>query len=153
MSAVLKPTSGLRPMTEDDLETVMTIERQTYPFPWTFGIFHDCMHVGYCCWVYELDDDIEAYAVMSVGANEAHILTLVVRESSRGLGLGRMMLQFLKDTAVQHKADTLLLEVRPSNDIALQLYRSFGFHDLGVRPNYYPAESGREDALIMAMSI
>ena len=153
MSAVLKPTSGLRPMTEDDLETIMEIERQTYPFPWTFGIFHDCMHVGYCCWVYELDDDIEAYAVMSVGANEAHILTLVVRESSRGQGLGRMMLQFLKDTAEQHKADTLLLEVRPTNEVALQLYRSFGFNDIGVRPNYYPAESGREDAVIMAMNI
>lgn len=153
MSAVLKPTSGLRPMSEEDLESVMAIERQTYPFPWTFGIFHDCMHVGYCCWVYELDDDIEAYAVMSVGANEAHILTLVVRESSRGQGIGRMMLQFLKDAAVQHKADTLLLEVRPSNDVAINLYRSFGFNDLGIRPNYYPAESGREDALIMAKSL
>lgn len=153
MSAVIKPAIGLRHMTEDDLETVMTIERETYPFPWTFGIFHDCMHVGYSCWVYELDNEIEAYAVMSVGADEAHILTLVVRENSRGQGLGRMMLQFLKDTAVQYKADTLLLEVRPSNDVALQLYRSFGFNDLAVRPNYYPAESGREDALIMAMSI
>jgi len=153
MSAVLQPTTGLRPMTEDDLEGVMAIERETYPFPWTFGIFHDCMHVGYSCWVYESDDEIEAYAIMSVGADEAHILTLVVRESRRGQGLGRMLLQFLKDTAVKYKADTLLLEVRPSNDVAIQLYRSFGFNDLAVRPNYYPSESGREDALIMAMSI
>jgi ribosomal-protein-alanine N-acetyltransferase len=59
----------------------------------------------------------------------------------------------LKDIAVQHKADTLLLEVRPTNEIAVNLYRSFGFNDLAIRPNYYPSENGREDALIMAMSI
>lgn len=153
MSAVIKPKSGLRPMSEDDLEAIILIERETYPFPWTRGIFHDCLHVGYSCWTYVLDDEIEAYAVMSVGADEAHILTLVVREGSRGQGLGRMILQYLKDTAVQHKADTLLLEVRPSNHIAIQLYNSFGFNDLAVRPNYYPADAGREDALIMAMSI
>jgi len=153
MSAVIKPTSGLRPMTEGDLEVIMDIERETYPYPWTQGIFYDCMHVGYSCWAYEFDDEIEAYAVMSIGADEAHILTLVVRESSRGQGLGRMVLQYLKDTAVQHKADTLLLEVRPSNRVAIQLYNSFGFNDLAVRPNYYPADDGREDALIMAMSI
>ncbi len=153
MSAVVKTTSGLRQMSEDDLEEIMVIERATYPFPWTFGIFHDCMHVGYSCWVYEADDGIEAYAVMSIGAEEAHILTLVVRESSRNQGLGRIMLQFLKNTAKQYKADTLLLEVRPSNHIAIKLYSSFGFNDLAIRPNYYPAESGREDALIMAMNI
>jgi ribosomal-protein-alanine N-acetyltransferase len=153
MSAVLKPTDGIRPMNEDDLEQIMAIERATYKFPWTLGIFHDCLHVGYCCWVYENEDGVEAYAVMSVGADEAHILTLVVKESSRGQGLGRMMLTFLKEIAVEHKADTLLLEVRPSNEVAINLYRSFGFNDLAIRPNYYPSESGREDALIMAMSI
>lgn len=153
MSAVLKPASDLRPMTEEDLESVMVIEQQTYSFPWTLGIFRDCLHVGYSCWVYEQNDDIEAYAVMSIGADEAHILTLVVRESSRGQGFGRKMLEFLRDVAKKHKADTLLLEVRPSNQIAIQLYRSFGFNDLAMRPNYYPAETGREDALIMAMSI
>lgn len=140
-------------MTEDDIDRIMDIERATYKYPWTVGIFHDCLHVGYCCWVYDRDDEIEAYAVMSVGADEAHILTLVVKESSRGQGLGRRMLTYLKDVAVQHKADTLLLEVRPSNDVAINLYRSFGFNDLAIRPNYYPSDAGREDALIMAMNI
>jgi ribosomal-protein-alanine N-acetyltransferase len=153
MSAVLKPTDGIRPMTEDDIDQIMAIERATYKYPWTVGIFHDCLHVGYCCWVYELENEIDAYAVMSVGADEAHILTLVVKESSRGQGLGRTMLTYLKDIAVQHKADTLLLEVRPSNAVAINLYRSFGFNDLAIRPNYYPSDAGREDALIMAMSI
>jgi len=140
-------------MSEDDLEAIMVIERETYPYPWTEGIFYDCMRVCYSSRVYEFDDEIEAHAVMSVGADEAHILTLVVRTSSRGQGLGRVVLQYLKDAAVQHKADTLLLEVRPSNRVAIQLYNSFGFNDLAIRPNYYPADDGREDALIMAMSI
>ena len=79
MSAVLTPRNGLRQMTEDDLETVVMIESASYPFPWSFGIFRDCLHVGYTCQVYEIDKEVVAYAVMSIGADEAHILTLVVR--------------------------------------------------------------------------
>ena len=68
MSAILKPHTGLRPMREDDLETIMSIEQDTYRYPWTRGIFQDCLHVGYSCWVYESEAGIEAYGVMSMGA-------------------------------------------------------------------------------------
>jgi len=153
MSAILKPRLGVRPMTEDDLDQVMGIESQTYVFPWTRGIFRDCLHVGYCCWVYESGDDVEAYSVMSVGAGEAHILTIVVKESCRGQGLGKLMLELLLEIAQGHRVDTVLLEVRPSNKIAVSLYRNMGFNEVGLRPNYYPAVDGREDALIMALPI
>ena len=153
MNAILKPRLGIRPMTEDDLEKVIAIEEQTYQFPWTPGIFRDCLHVGYCCWVYESDDDVEVYGVMSIGAGEAHILTIVVREESRGQGLGKLMLGHLLEIAEHHKVTTVLLEVRPSNKVAIQLYRNSGFNEVGLRPNYYPADDGREDALIMALPI
>jgi len=153
MSAVITPRNGLRQMVEDDLETVVKIESASYPFPWTFGIFHDCLHVGYTCRVYEIDNEVVAYAVMSIGAGEAHILTLVVREDCRKSGLGNMFMKNMLLIAKQHHVETMLLEVRPSNLNAIRLYRTLGFNELGVRPDYYPAENGREDALIMALHL
>ena len=152
MSAILKPHTGLRPMQEDDLESIMSIEQDTYRHPWTRGIFRDCLHVGYSCWVYESDAGIEAYGVMSLGAGEAHILTIVVYTFSRGKGLGKMLMQHMLQLAKARKVHTVLLEVRPSNKLAIGLYHKLGFNEVGIRPNYYPAEKGREDALIMALA-
>jgi len=152
MSAILKPHIGLRPMHEEDLDTIMGIEQDTYHYPWTRGIFRDCLQVGYSCWVYESEAGIEAYGVMSLGAGEAHILTLVVYAFSRGKGLGKIMLEHLLQLARSRKVHSVLLEVRPSNKIAIQLYHKLGFNEVGIRPNYYPAEEGREDALIMALT-
>ena len=152
MSAVLQSHEVLRPMTGQDLDAVMQIEQETYHFPWTRGIFQDCLRVGYGCWVYEVADKVQAYAVMSNGAGEAHILTLVVKKSARGCGIGKLMLRFMLDQARRYAVETVLLEVRPSNPVAIALYRNHGFNELGLRPNYYPSEDGREDALIMALS-
>ena len=153
MSAVLQSREYVRKMTEEDLLSVIEIEEASYPFPWTHGIFRDCLHIGYSCWVYEVDDVIQAYAVMSTGAGEAHILTLVVKDEYRGQGIGKMLMRFLIDLARQYHVETILLEVRPSNKIAVKLYEKLGFNELGLRPDYYPAENGREDALIMALNV
>lgn len=139
-------------MREDDLEMVMNIEKDTYRYPWTRGIFRDCLNVGYSCWVYESESGIEAYGVMSLGAGEAHILTIVVYAFSRGKGIGKTMLSHLLQLAKGHKVSQVLLEVRPSNKIAINLYHALGFNEVGIRPNYYPADEGREDALIMALT-
>lgn len=154
MSAMLESASGrFRSMTEADLLQIMEIERRAYPYPWTPGILRDCLRVGYACWVYEVDAVIHAYGVMSVAAGEAHILNLCVRTESQGQGLGGKMLTQLIALARRHGADTLLLEVRPSNLSALRLYQRQGFNEVGTRKNYYPAEQGREDALILALAL
>lgn len=154
MSAMLESASGrFRSMTEADLPQIMEIERRAYPYPWTPGILRDCLRVGYACWVYEVDAVIHAYGVMSVAAGEAHILNLCVRTESQGQGLGGKMLTQLIALARRHGADTLLLEVRPSNLPALRLYQRQGFNEVGTRKNYYPAEQGREDALILALAL
>jgi [ribosomal protein S18]-alanine N-acetyltransferase len=154
MSAMLESANGrFRSMTEADLLQIMEIERRAYPYPWTPGILRDCLRVGYACWVYEVDAVIHAYGVMSVAAGEAHILNLCVRTESQGQGLGGKMLTQLIALARRHGADTLLLEVRPSNLPALRLYQSQGFNEVGTRKNYYPAEQGREDALILALAL
>ena len=154
MSAVLKDAMLIfRPMVEDDLPGVMRIEQAAYQFPWTETIFRDCLRVGYCCWALESDDELVAHGVMSVAAGESHILNLCVHPDSQNIGLGKDMLNHLIEIARHHGAEMVFLEVRPSNEAAIQLYMSAGFDEVGTRNDYYPAESGREDALIMARNI
>lgn len=143
----------IRGMMEADIDTVMAIELQVYPFPWTAGIFRDCMRVGYNCWIMECDNEIHGYGIMMLGGGDAHVLNLCVKPESRGEGLGRMMLTHMMDSVRRLAIETLLLEVRPSNHAAIQLYHSVGFNEIGVRKNYYPAENGREDALILALHL
>lgn len=140
----------LRPMLLSDLTQVMKIERRCYPFPWTQGIFQDCMRVGYCCLVAEYLSEIQAYGIASVSAQEGHIMNLCVTPDARRQGLGRQLLQALLDHAQEHYADTVFLEVRPTNKTAIKLYRNMGFNEVGLRKDYYPAEQGREDALVFA---
>ncbi len=154
MSAVINMSPDrIRHMTPDDLDAVMEIETAIYDYPWTRGIFQDCMRVGYQCRVYQQDHEIKAYSVLSLGAAEAHVLTLCVRPDSQQQGLGRMMMEHMIELAGQAGAETILLEVRPSNTHAIRLYQQLGFNEVGSRPDYYPAAEGREDALIMARSL
>ena len=148
MSAVLKGEQPLvRPMREPDLRRVLAIERGAYGFPWSPGIFRDCLQVGYCCWVLERNRQVDGYGIMQVAVGEAHVLNLCVAPEAHGEGLGRVLLRALMDVATDHGADNVLLEVRPSNTTALALYRSEGFRTIGSRRGYYPAHGGREDAL------
>lgn len=153
MSAVLESSIALRPLTADDLGAVMAIESRAYEFPWTAGIFRDCLRVGYCCWCCEDNGELLGYGVMSVAAGESHILNLTVRPESQRCGIGARLMRHFMQLARRHEADIILLEVRPSNGAALALYRKLGFNEIGVRPDYYPAADGREDALILAHSL
>ena len=154
MSAILLDKgTRLRPLAVADLDAIMEIEQRAYIFPWSKGIFRDCLRVGYCCWCYEYVDRIEGYGVMSVAAGESHILNLTVRPESQRQGIGRKLMTHFLQLASRHNADMVLLEVRPSNRAAISLYRKCGFNEIGVRSNYYPAADGREDALIFAHSL
>ncbi|MCO6411816.1 MAG: ribosomal protein S18-alanine N-acetyltransferase [Thiogranum sp.] len=153
MSAILADQSRLRPLTPDDLDAIMEIEHRAYRFPWTAGIFRDCLRVGYCCWCYERNDRIEGYGVMSVAAGESHILNLTVRPESQRQGIGARLMRHFLQLARRHNADIVMLEVRPSNTPAVRLYEKMGFNEVGVRRNYYPADQGREDALLLALSL
>jgi ribosomal-protein-alanine N-acetyltransferase len=154
MSAVLKPpVSDFRPMRSVDLGAVGAIERAAYPFPWSDGIFRDCLRVGYCCWVVEHDGAVIGYGIMQVVARESHILNLCVHPAYQRQGFGRALLARLLDLARDHHADTVLLEVRPTNEAAIVLYTRMGFNEVGVRRSYYPGRKGKEDALILARSL
>ena len=140
-------------MVDTDVTGIMKIETRAYAFPWTAGIFRDCMGAGYSCYVLEMNAEIIAYAVMSVGAKEAHILNICVNPDLRGEGYGYVLMDKLVAIARQLQADMMFLEVRPSNEAARRLYDKLGFNEIGIRRNYYPAAQGREDALILAKQL
>lgn len=142
---------SLRPMLEKDLPQVMQNERLAYHFPWTEQIFRDCLHAHYSCWVAEKIGDMAGHAVLTVAAGESHILNVCVNPFLQGQGLGRLLVVHLLEVAKARQANTVFLEVRPSNKVAYALYNSLGFNEVGHRRNYYPSQTGREDALIMAL--
>ena len=143
----------MRPMQESDFDAIMLIENSVYPYPWTRGIFGDCLRVGYSSWVLESGQDIIGYAILSAAAGEAHILNLCVAIEYHRQGYGQRILNRLIDLARWHHAKTLFLEVRPGNHSAINLYQNTGFHVVGRRPNYYPSAKGREDALLMGREL
>jgi len=88
-----------------------------------------------------------------MGAGEAHILNLCVREDLRGRNIGRQMLMLLLERARQAGMTEIFLEVRPSNPHAIALYQSVGFVQVGLRKGYYQAVGGREDALVLKLQL
>jgi ribosomal-protein-alanine N-acetyltransferase len=144
---------SFRPMKKSDMRAVMAIEQSAYEFPWEPGIFRDCLRVGYCCWVGERAGCIVSYGILSVGGGESHVLNICVAPWTQGQGYGRRMMEKLIEVARSHKAEMMLLEVRPSNRVALSLYRKLGFNEIGSRKGYYPAKNGREDAIVLARTL
>lgn len=151
MAAILSPRVEVRGMARGDLDAITRIETASYPFPWTRGIFQDCLRVGYRCHVLEADGEIAGYGIVSHALDEAHLLNLCIHPDQRRGGLARLMLEYVVREARVGAADRLFLEVRPSNEAAVALYRSSGFRAIGRRPGYYPADEGREDAMVMVL--
>lgn len=150
MSAVLKaPELHWTPMTLASIAGVIEIENALYEFPWTPGNLSDSLKAGYRCSLLWQGTQIAAYAVVMSGAGEAHLLNLSVARPAQRRGLGASVLALLMSEARAHGAHDMLLEVRPSNSAGRALYARAGFVQLGVRKDYYPAQRGREDALVL----
>lgn len=136
------------------LPQILEIERRAYPFPWTETIFRDCLRAGYSAWVLiDVSSNIAGYAFMSMALDEAHVLNICVDPDHQRCGFGFKLLKHLLKLARTAQATIVLLEVRKSNKPAQKLYESMGFQRLGVRKNYYPAQDGREDALVLGYDI
>lgn len=154
MSAVAQPGPvSLRALRESDLNAVMAIEVRGYPYPWTRGIFLDCLRAGYPGLAMERDGLLIGYGVLSIAADEAHVLNICIDPLAQSRGLGRQLLRALVRLAADRGAQRVFLEVRPSNTPAVALYHSEGFNEIGRRPRYYPAAQGREDALVLAIEL
>ncbi len=140
-----------RTMAPSDLAQVSDIERRSYEFPWSHGVFRDCLLAGYHCVVLEHGEQVVGYCILSVAAGEAHILNLCVDSSFRKLGYGNRLLEEILTRANGAGVKQVFLEVRPSNAGALALYRRKGFQQIAERPAYYQAADGREDAAVLSL--
>jgi [ribosomal protein S18]-alanine N-acetyltransferase len=153
MSAVLKDVPRLLSMSEADLDEVLAIESAVYTHPWTRGNFKDSLLAGYACRTWRLGRELVGYFVLMAAAGEAHLLNLSVAGLHQRNGHGSALLREAAAMARALGAGQLFLEVRPSNLGAQALYRRFGFRKVGVRRGYYPAHSGREDALVLSLPL
>jgi ribosomal-protein-alanine N-acetyltransferase len=140
-------------MRVEDLAAVSALENVSYEYPWSIGIFNDCLKASHPCWVLCMGTTICGYGILSMGAGEVHVLNICIAPSCRGQGLGRYLLGRLLDISRWNGAERAFLEVRPSNPLAKTLYESVGFVEIGRRPRYYPASNGREDAIVMALEL
>jgi ribosomal-protein-alanine N-acetyltransferase len=149
VSAQLDDTTWFRPMRLADLDRVVAIEERLYTHPWTRGNFADSLHAGYSCWTLERAGVVVGYGVLMTGPEEAHLLNLSIAAAVQRRGYGRMLLAHFMCIARDAGARSMYLEVRPSNLVARDLYRRDGFREVGIRRGYYPALTGREDAIVM----
>ncbi|HYD58087.1 MAG TPA: ribosomal protein S18-alanine N-acetyltransferase [Burkholderiales bacterium] len=153
MSAVLKSAPVLSPMRERDLDEVLEVEDAIYSHPWTRGNFSDSLGAGYACMTWRVERELVGYFVLMVAVGEAHLLNLSIAPAWQRHGQGSALLVEAASLARRLGADSMFLEVRPSNLAAQALYRRFGFRQVGVRRGYYPAHGGREDALVLSREL
>ena len=161
MSAVWKgeeqPAPVLAAMREEDLDEVMAIENGIYSHPWTRGNFADSLRAGYECKVWRADRragaELIGYFILMAAAGEGHLLNLSIAGPWQRSGYGSALLREAAALAARLGAGNLFLEVRPSNHAAQALYRRFGFRKVAVRRDYYPAHTGREDALVLSLAL
>jgi ribosomal-protein-alanine N-acetyltransferase len=139
-------TLELRPMTVEDLDAVVELERATYTTPWSEGVFRDELQQPSRRYVVAFDGEaVVGYAGLLTVGEEGHVTTVAVTDGLRSAQLGTRLMLFLVEAALQQEVRHLTLEVRVSNTVAQALYRKFGMAPVGVRKNYY----GDEDALVM----
>ena len=153
VTPMFEPPVSIRTMTHEDLAQVSDIERRSYDFPWSHGVFRDCLLAGYQCLVLEREELVAGYCILSIAAGEAHILNLCVDPAHRAHGYGEMLLDALLGVARDCDVEEVFLEVRPSNATAMALYRKKGFHQIANRPEYYQAQEGREDAAVFSKKL
>jgi ribosomal-protein-alanine N-acetyltransferase len=153
LSAVPIPQIHYRRMRVADLAEVAHLEKELYAFPWSLGNFRDSVTAGYDCWAVTHGEAVIGYAILMVALDEAHLLNIAVAAEWQNQGVGRAFLTHMVQVARDAGCQIVYLEVRPSNLAARHLYRKLGFQQIAIRPEYYPAPSGREDALFLGLAI
>ena len=153
MSAVPRNEPRLAPMHESDLAEVLEIENAIYSHPWTRGNFADSLRAAYQCWTWRSGGELVGYFILLVAVGEAHLLNLSVAAARQRRGHGSALLREAMEVARRRNALHMFLEVRPSNGGAKALYERFGFKQVAVRPGYYPAHDGREDAQVLTLAL
>ena len=143
------------PMQASALDEVFALEQSVYPYPWTMANFVDSLNSNYEAWVLrDQQGDLLGYFLLMAIVDEAHLLNVAVSAEKQGQGLGRFLLNQAVACARGLGMESVLLEVRPSNTRALEIYERYGFKQIGRRKGYYPAANQqREDAIVMRFEV
>ena len=156
MSSLSFSTATIQLLRAADVEAVMEIERLSNSHPWTERNFHDALASGYLCLVARDHGPVSGFAVARLLVDEAELLLIAVTPEMRRQGVALLLWIELAERLRASGARTVHLEVRESNQSAQAFYRSRGFTQSGVRPQYYPNgahENEREDAVLMKVSL
>jgi len=142
------------PITPDQLDAVLQVEKAAYAKPWSQGNFVDSLNSGYEAQMLLAGDTLLGYFVAMKGVDEVHLLNITVAPTYQRQGWAHVMLDALALWAKGQRADWLWLEVRVGNLRAIEVYEAQGFTRMGLRKKYYPAVNGeREDAIVMSRSL
>jgi ribosomal-protein-alanine N-acetyltransferase len=146
-------------MTTGHIDPVSVIERNSFSVPWSSAAFYELLEnpsAAFFCAI-DTDSSVSGYAGLflvpgdGVFAGSAEIMNIAVRHDRRRCGIAVNLMRRLEEYASAHGAETLMLEVRVSNEAARELYRLFGFSEVGVRRNYYRHPT--ENAILMNKKI
>ena len=135
------------------ISSLLEIEEESNPYPWTELNFKDCLEKGYYSLALEKEELFVGFAIMAISSEESHLLNIGIKKEKRRLGLGKNLLKKMIIAAEVMGSKKIILEVRISNKSAYKLYEKLGFEEIGKRKNYYRLPEGREDALVMAKSL
>lgn len=142
----------IRRLDLEDVDRIFQIEELAYPFPWTRGLFVDCLRAGYTFFGLQIGKVLAGYTIFNWAAGEAHLLNLCIHPEWQHRGYGSLLLEYAINHAARHDNEAMFLEVRVSNSRAAKLYKNRGFKVIGRRPAYYQAGDGREDAIVMRLT-
>ncbi|MBC7005753.1 ribosomal protein S18-alanine N-acetyltransferase [Photobacterium sp. BZF1] len=131
------------------LDDVWRIEQAAHAFPWAESLIRKEPNKWALNCGLEINDQLVGYCFGQLVAGEATLLNIAIDPACQGKGYGKILLEGFIELVGQQKGEEVWLEVRASNTRAYQLYESLGFNEINRREGYYPAENGREDALIM----
>ena len=149
-------------MCEADVPQVAQIEALQHHVPWSAQSFVDALRSGWHCRVLRSpEEEILGYCVCMTAGDDEELLTITVRPDQMGQGYGKQLMQEVVSGARRRGARQVFLEVRESNQVAIDLYVQMGFKMSGMRKNYYPTPAdpllqrpaGREHALLMSLEL
>ncbi|WP_343554757.1 ribosomal protein S18-alanine N-acetyltransferase [Pantoea sp.] len=140
-------------ITPEDLPQLLAIERRAHAFPWSEQTFASNQGERFVNYRLTVDGKLAGFTITQVVLDEASLFNIAIDPDFQRRGYARQLLQHLIAELEQREVLTLWLEVRASNTPAIALYEQLDFHQVSVRPNYYPTASGREDAIIMALTL
>ncbi|MFZ6844728.1 ribosomal protein S18-alanine N-acetyltransferase [Undibacterium sp. RuTC16W] len=139
----------------EDVDVILAIEEKVYTHPWTRGNFLDSLYSAYhFLGLRDADQTLIGYVVLMPVMDEMHLLNLAVAAEYQRQGYAQSLLEQMLVFCREKKCQSILLEVRVSNQRAVDVYKRFGFNEIGRRKGYYPVDDQtREDAIVMRLEL